>query len=484
VRGATYNVAVSVIIIALSFVRSVLLMRLLMPEQFGVVALALFFMTFLTPFSTFGIDSALIQCQEPREETFATHFILRLTLAGAVLLLGLIISPLLRRIYSDQAIVADVFLALLAVNVLAASCSTHAASLRRDMRFGPLALLNLISSLAMTITAPLLAYLGAGLWSLVAERVVGPIVRAIGYWGFLRPWHFSLRFDWDEARSFLRFGQHVSLANILGILLDRFDDFWTGTTLGPIPLGYYSRAYKVAQYPERILAKPITSVFFSTFAAVQNDREELSKAFFRSSSYLVRTGFLMTALLVFGASEITIILFGRIWLPIVPVFRLMLIYTLLDPLYQNLSYLMVAVGHPNLLSRIRLLQISIFIPSVVGFARLWSINGVAIAADLMMFSGIIALTAFSYRFVSYSLRRMFLWPVVATAASAIAGYVLIRWVQLAGLWWQLIVKSLSIFSVYAMVLYLTERDTIHQYVPQVLQPLCKQFQTLLPSRPA
>ena len=373
VRGATYNVAASAITIVLGFVRSVLLMRLLMPEQFGVVALALFFMTFLTPFSTFGIDSALIQCQEPRKETFATHFVLRLALAGAILLLGLIVSPLLRRIYAEQAIVVDVFLGLLAINVLVASFSTPGAILRRDMRFGPLALLNLISSLAMTITAPMLAYLGAGLWSLVAEQAVGPIVRAVGYWGFLRPWRFSLRFDWDEARSFLRFGRHVFSANVLGILLDRFDDFWTGTALGPTPLGYYSRAYEVAQYPGRILAKPITSVFFSTFAAVQDEKTELSKAFFRSSSYLVRAGFLMTTLLVFGASEITIILFGKTWLPIVPVFRLMLIYTLLDPLYQNLSYLVIAVGQPNLLSRIRLLQAAIFMknsrwipPSLLG----------------------------------------------------------------------------------------------------------------------
>lgn len=478
-RGATYNVAVSAITIILGIVRSVLLMRLLMPEQFGVVALALFFMTFLTPFSTLGIDSALIQRQEPGKETFSTHFVLRLALAGAILMLGFVASPLLRRIYAEQAIVVDVFLALLAINVLVASFSTPGAILRRDMRFGPLAVLNLISSLAMTITAPLLAYLGAGLWSLVAEQAVGPIVRAVGYWGFLRPWRPSLHFDWKEVKSFLKFGRYVFSANVLGILLDRFDDFWTGTALGPTPLGYYSRAYEVAQYPERILAKPITSVFFSTFAAVQDEKENLSKAFFRSSSYLVRAGFLMTALLVFGASEITIILFGEAWLPIVPVFRLMLIYTLLDPLYQNLSYLMVAVGQPNLLSRIRLLQAFIFIASVVGFAWLWSINGVAVAADLMILSGTIALTAYSYRFVSYSLRRMFLWPAVATAASAIAGYVLIRWVQLTGPWWQLIVKSLSILSVYAVVLYLAERDTIHQYVPQVLQPLWKQFRTLL-----
>lgn len=474
-RGATYNVAVSAITIVLGFIRSVLLMRLLMPDEFGVVALGLFFMTFLTPFSTFGIDSALIQCQEPRKETFSTHFVLRLTLAGAILMLGFAVSPLLARVYAQQAIVVHVFLALLAINLLVASFSTPGAILRRDMRFGPLALLNLISSLAMTITAPLLAYLGAGMWSLVGEQAVGPIVRAVGYWGFLRPWRLSLRFDWDEARSFLRFGRHVFSAHVLGVLLDRFDDFWTGTALGPTPLGYYSRAYEIAQYPERILAKPITSVFFSTFAAVQDETKNLSKAFFRSSSYLVRTGFLMTVLLVSGAPEIIMILFGQTWLPIVPVFRLMLIYTLLDPLYQNLSYLIIAVGQPDLLSRIRLLQVATFVVSVVGLGRFWKINGVAVAADLMMLSGTVALTIYSYRFVRYSLRRMLLWPVVATVAATGIGFSLIRGIQWTGLWRVLIVKSVSISGIYILILYLTERQTIHEYGSRILQPLRNQF---------
>jgi PST family polysaccharide transporter len=93
----------------------------------------------------------------------------------------------------------------------------------------------------------------------------------------------------------------------------------------------------MAQYPERVLATPITSVFFSTYAAVQENREELSKAFFRSSSFLVRIGLLMTVVLLATAPEVTLILFGEVWLPIVPVFRLMLVYIMLDPIYVTTS---------------------------------------------------------------------------------------------------------------------------------------------------
>jgi O-antigen/teichoic acid export membrane protein len=350
------------------------------------------------------------------------------------------------------------------------------------MRFGAMALLNLASSLAMTVTAPLLAYLGAGLWSLVAEQAVGPIVRWIGLWGLLRPWRPSIRFDWNEAKSFLKFGRHVFSTHVLGILLDRFDDFWIGTTLGPTPLGYYSRAYEVAQYPERVLAAPITNVFFSAYAALQGDREELSRAFFRSSSFLVRTGFLMVALLMAMATEVTLILFGETWLPIVPVFRLMLIYIMLDPFYVNLSYLIIAVGRPDWLSRARLMQVSLFAVAVIVLAHFWSINGVAIAANLMMLSGTLVLVAYSRRFVSFSLSRMFLWPVVATVASIVIGYSLVQNTQWPGLWWALILKLLSVSGIYILILYLTERQIIYEYGSQILQPLWQQFRTRISSK--
>jgi O-antigen/teichoic acid export membrane protein len=439
-------------------------MRLLAPDQFGIVALALFFMTFLTPLSAFGIDFALIQKREVGKETFSTHFVMRLVLALIVLGVGFIASPFLRRIYDDQVVVVDVFLVLLSLNVLAASFSTPGVILRREMRFGPMALLNLASSLAMTVTAPLLAYLGAGLWSLVAEQAVGRLVRWIGLWSFIRPWQLSLRFDWGEAKSLFSFGKQILFSRTLGILLDRFDDFWTGTALGSTALGYYSRSYEIAQYPERILATPITSVFYSVYAAVQEDKKALSKAFFRSSSFLVRVGFLIAIVLVIGAPEIIAILFGEIWLPIVPVFRLMLIYVVLNPLYVNLSYLIVGIGRPTLLARVRLIQVGIFVITVITLARFWGVSGVAMAANLMMLTGTFALLIYSQRFTRVSISRMLLWPSVATAASFAASYVFLEIIQAAQTWHSLFLKTLLASGIYVLILYFAERYFINELV--------------------
>ena len=93
------------------------------------------------------------------------------------------------------------FLILLIVSLLDSTYATHFVILRRDMRFGALAIINLCASVLMTIITPIAAYLGAGVWSLVIEQALGSIVRWIGVWIFLRPWKLSFQLNITEARS-------------------------------------------------------------------------------------------------------------------------------------------------------------------------------------------------------------------------------------------------------------------------------------------
>ena len=457
--------------VVLGFIRSVLLMRLLNPDDYGVVSLALFFVAFVTPFSVLGIDNALIQKKDPHEGDFSTHFSIRLGLSVLLLFMGILVAPLLRMIYADQVIVVDVLLVLLVINIIQASYSTPGIVVRREMRFGAIAVLNLSASLAMTFVAPLFAFLGAGLWSLVAEQAASQVVRWIGFWVVLHPWRPSLRFLKEKAKSLIQFGSGVLSSNLLGIALDRFDDFWTGTYLGSTALGYYSRAYDMATYPQRILATPLTNVFFPTYAAVQDDKETLSKAFFRSSSFLVRVGFLFSVILMATAPEITLILFGEKWLPIVPIFRLMLVYIILNPLYANLSYLIMGVGRPGILARVRLVQVIIFVFMVILFAYLWGTEGVAIAANFMMLVGTVTLFVVSFRFVSYSLARMFKWPIIAALFSGAVGLGLMTITPGLGLWAGLILITAAITASYGLILYLTERDILHEYGSHFLKPM-------------
>jgi O-antigen/teichoic acid export membrane protein len=471
--GSFYNISVSGITLILGFTRAVILMRLLGVESFGTISLALFFSKLILPLSSLGLDHALLQKKAPSPDAFSTHFILRIAFSAAVGLLCLGISPVLRIGYDDQLV--NIFLVLLIIGLFDSTYATQYVILRREMRFGALAIINLCASVLMTLFTPIAAYSGAGVWSLVIEQALGSIVRWIGIWIFLRPWNISLQLNITEAHSQIAFGSQVVSGNLLGTVLDRFDDFWIGTTLGSTALGYYSRAYELTQYPERIISSPISSVFLSVYASVQDNRQELAKLFFRSSSFLVRAGLWVSALMVIVAPELVILLFTPKWLSIVPIFRLMAIYIILDPFYINLCSLLVGVGHPKLLNRIRLVQAGFFILTVIIFAEIWGTNGVAIAANIMMAIGVTLLIITSRRFVQFSLLRMWLWPSIAAIAACSIGFLALNEISLESIGLSILLKILIVSVIYLMILLIFEYKDIRRFGFASIKPVLEKL---------
>ena len=471
--GSFYNIAVSGITMILGLLRSIALMRLLGVDSFGTISLALVFSRLVLPFSTLGLDHALLQKKAPSEEAYSTHFILRIGFSVLTGLLCLGISPIMRIGLDD--LVVNIFIIFLVINIVDSTYATHFVILRREMRLGSLALINLCASIIMTILTPLAAYLGAGVWSLVLEQALGSIIRWGSAWLVLRPFKLSRRLSTAEARTQLSFGSQVIGGNLLGTVLDRFDDLWVGTALGSTALGYYSRAYDLTQYPERILSAPITSVFLSAYAALQEERQELAKLFYRSSSFLVRAGTLLSVIMVLTAPELVTLLFTPRWITIVPIFRLMTIYILLDPIYINLSSLLVGIGRPYLLNRVRLIQAGTFIPAVILFAHFWGTYGVAIAADVMMGIGVLLLISVSRRFIQYSLPRLWLAPAIAALVAFIVGYYFSRQLPVSATGLIFVLKAGFALAGYGISLTILEYKDLRQFRLSSIRPFLEGF---------
>ena len=109
-------------------------------------------------------------------------------------------------------------------------------------------------------------------------------------------------------------------------------------------LGFYSKAYEFSRYSRRVVATPIISVFFPTFAAIQDDRLKLSRAFFRATSLMIRAGAFFSLLIVLLAPEIFTLFLPDVWQPMLLTFQLMMVYTLLDPITLAPHRLLLATG--------------------------------------------------------------------------------------------------------------------------------------------
>ena len=122
------------------------------------------------------------------------------------------------------------------------------------------------------------------------------------------------------------------------------------------------------------------------------------------------------------ASEFVAIVLGEKWLPMVLTFRLMLPFTLFDPMKNTMDNLFVAVGKPEINVKIRIAQFSVMVIGLFIFGRIWAIEGVALAVDLMMILGIILILSQAKKYVDFSLRRMFAMPMVALFIGLIFGW--------------------------------------------------------------
>ncbi|MEA3407263.1 MAG: lipopolysaccharide biosynthesis protein [Chloroflexota bacterium] len=458
VRGSAFNIAASGITMVSGFARSVLLARLLTPEDFGVMALALILLSFAGQVSDFGFSQALIHRDTNIPKAASTHFTLRLSLSVVTAIIVIIISSILDRLSLSHPHLTQALLVLSFFHVISALNSTPQTILRKNLDFKFLAILDVITSLSMTFGAVTMALVGLGFWSLVGEQAIAVLIRSLGLWGFKRPWKPTFGLDKAITRWYFGFGSSVFFSSGLTKLLDQFDDFWTGTALGSIALGFYSRAYEFARYPRRVIAIPITKVFFPTYARLQQDRLRLSKAYYRASSLIVRMGFLFSLILVLVVPEFIRIFIGAKWLPIVPTFRLMIFYTLLDPLIVTSGHLLIAVGQPRVLTKIKALQLSIFVPAVIILAHYFGINGVAVAADLMLVTGIALILARVRRYVDFSLWKMFRYPTIGLLLGAGAALLVARYLPVASDFLSLVLKGGMASVIYGGLLLLLERN--------------------------
>lgn len=463
VASISWNMASNTISVVVLFGRSVLLARWLPVEVFGVYAYATAIVRLSIIATGFGMESAFLHRAPETEnegQAAAVHFTLKLifTLTWAAFLI----------IGAFTLTSGPTRLALLALTLAVGGihlAQTPRLILTRRVQHRRLAVLDLVNTLLTTAAALWLAWQGAALWALLVTDLVTLLLTLIFFYGWRPVWRPRLAWSPAVVRYYLRFGSHSFLASVLLRVLDRVDDLWTGFYLGQEALGFYSRAYAFATYPHQVLAAPVDLVAGGTYAELKADRLRLSKAFFRVNAFLVRTGFFLAGALTLAAPEFIRLVLGEKWLPMLNTFRLMLIFTLLDPIKVTTGYLFFAVGKPQHLSRVQLGQLLVILVGLYGLGPRLGITGVALAVDAMMVTGIALLLWQARAHVSFSPGRLFGVPSLALILGILLTAGVLALPGAAGTDWQTgLVKVVAFSLTYGVVLFIFERKLLYEAI--------------------
>jgi O-antigen/teichoic acid export membrane protein len=295
--------------------------RLLLPEDFGVVAVAMTVVLFAGRFHGLGFGLALVQRKQLEREHVATAFAMSLSLGTAIALITFLAAGAIGDAYQMPHAAAPIR-ALALLFVLRALSSTSRFMMQRELRFRALAITNVVSYLVGSGTSIVLALDGHGAWALVIGYLVEAALETVLLVVVSPPTAFP-RFTRWALRDLFSFGGGHVLAMSANYLATQGDYIIVGRFLGDAMLGIYSRAYELMRFPALIFTNVAGTVLFSSFSRLQDDPVRLGQMLRRT---LFATAILLlpaSAGLIVLAPEAIYILLGPGWDGVVLPFQLM-----------------------------------------------------------------------------------------------------------------------------------------------------------------
>ena len=258
--------SVTVFRLAAQFLVLPVLSRLLTPDDYGLVALAMPFVLFTMMFTDAGIGQSLMRTVRKDDDVWSTSFWITLALGFGLMLVIAAIAPLAAVFFNEPRLLS-VILALALVVPPQAAATIPEASLRQDHRFGTIAVTEAVAIALSILTAVVSAWQGAGVWSLVAQQLVLYGCRFILTYRY-SPFRPRALFRLARVREHVIFGRDVLGANFVMVATQTLDSFVVGKLLGPVMLGFYTMALLFARLPLRIIAGPLEYVIYAHLAKI------------------------------------------------------------------------------------------------------------------------------------------------------------------------------------------------------------------------
>lgn len=329
----------------LGFILSVILARLLTPEDFGVVAVIGVFTALFGVFIDSGFSSALVQKKDLQEEDCSSVFFLNLVMGGILYALLFAAAPWIADFYARPELTS--YIRVLALTMIISSFSlVQGTMIYRKMLFHLNFRISLISLCISGVVGVGLAYHGYGAWALIVQQLLKAVLTCIlqWYWGKWRP---VMGIDFQRLRSMFQFGWKLFCSGLLDCAYNNTYPILIGKLFNLSTLSYYNRGNHIPSLGMSIINSTLGSVLFPAFSSIQNDREKMRfvmRKALKSIMFLVIP--CMTLLFVI-AEPLVRILYGEQWLPSVPFLQIFCIVFLFWPLHTTNLQLLTACGRSD-----------------------------------------------------------------------------------------------------------------------------------------
>lgn len=329
----------------MQFVLTIVIARILSPNDYGLVAMLSIFMAIAQTLIDSGFGNALIQKNDRTEIDYSTTFYFNIVVSILIYLLLFFIAPYISFFYDQPALIpiTRIFGLVLIINSFSI---VQQARLTIILDFKKQAFASLLSVLAGGIVGVWMAYKGYGVWTLVWQALISAISRSLILWIYAK-WIPGWVFSWTSFRGLFSFGSKIMLSAMLHTIYTNIYSLVVGKAFNAAELGYFNRAYTLGQFPVQNLSNIVFKVVYPLQCRYQNDREKFNYLFvnsLRMSCFFVFP--LMLGIVVLAAPLVEILLTNK-WLPIVPLLQIICIAQMWDPVMRLNASVLDAKGRSD-----------------------------------------------------------------------------------------------------------------------------------------
>jgi O-antigen/teichoic acid export membrane protein len=355
---------------------TMILARLLAPEDFGLLAMVAAVTGLVAVFKDFGLASATVQREQITHRQVSNLFWINSAVSACLLLLTVAAAPLIAGFYGEPRLVGITF-GMATTFLFGGLTAQHLALLRRSMRLTAIAIIEVASLGIGVVLAVTTAWLGAGYWALVLMQVGMTAAKMFMCWAVCS-WRPSRPTREVDVRPLVRFGANLSGFAIVNYAARNTDEVLIGWQLGAGPVGLYSRAYTILMMPLKQIDGPLTGVAVPAMSRLQHEPEAYRRYYLRAVGVIAYLALPLVAAMAAVPTEIVLLFLGDQWIEAGEIFRWLAFAGLLQPVMYTAGWIHTSIGRTDRMFRWALISTPLYVASFA-IGLIWGTTGVAMA---------------------------------------------------------------------------------------------------------
>jgi PST family polysaccharide transporter len=339
VRGGTVTVIAQILRQIFFIVSTVILARLLTPQDYGLIAMVTAITGFVILFKDLGLSMATIQREQIDHKSTSTLFWINVALSFALFITTASLSPLISWFYKDPRLIW-ITITISIGYIFGGFTVQHQALLKRQMRFISLGLIEIFSLLFGIVVGISSALLGAKYWALIMMQLAISLSNAVLTWIFC-PWYPSRPGSLNEVKSILAFGGNITGFRVINYFSRSADNILIGRFWGVFELGIYSKAYALLLLPLRQITSPITSVAVPALSRLIESPERYRCTYLRIFEKVAIITMPSIAFMIVTSDWIVLTFLGPEWSQTGEIFAFLGITGMVQPIASTTGWLFI-----------------------------------------------------------------------------------------------------------------------------------------------